>query len=330
MINRLKGHDYRTVVVTGLGAIIGQGIVKTLRQSGKAVRIIGIDRNADSIAPHFCDIFYPKPTCKESSPDYLAFWQDLLVKESVDLILPGLEIDVFFLNVHRRTLSNVGAKFGLNKSELIELAHDKWLLGLELPKAGLATIPTILSQDWEECVNKLGMPPFLMKPRQGSGSRGIIRLSDKLDFQYWSNKLGNNFMIQKIIGDDNEEFTVGAFGLGNGQSLSPIIFRRRLSSAGNTQYAEVVMDEDIDQATKRLSQYFKPIGPTNYQFRKDNGILYLLEINPRLSSSTSLRAAFGYNEAEMALDFYLDGIKPKMPEVHKGCGWRYFEDYILK
>ncbi len=318
------------ILVTGVGAIIGQGIVKSLRQCRRSVRVIGIDRNEHSLGPYLCDVFYTKPSCDESSPDYLAFWQEILLRESVDLVLPGLEIDLFFLNDHRRLLSATGATLGLNKAELIELARDKWLLGMELPKAGISPIPTILSQDWDECVNALGMPPFLMKPRQGNGSRGIVRVYDKIDFHFWTNKSDGNLMIQKIIGHDDEEFTVGAFGFGDGNSLSPIIFRRLLSPTGNTQYAEVIADQAIVQATQKLGMYFKPTGPTNYQFRKDNGVPYLLEINPRLSSSTSLRAGFGYNEAEMAVDFYLSGILPEKPLVIQGRAWRYSEDFILK
>ncbi len=319
-----------TVVVTGVGAIVGQGIVKSLRQCSQAVRVVGIDRNPDSMGPHVCDAFYAKPACSESSPDYLAYWQDILEKESVDLVLPGLEVDLFFLNAHRQSLNATGARLGLNSSKLIELARDKWLLGLKLPEAGLASIPTILSQSWDECLAVLGVPPFLMKPRQGNGSRGIVRLNDKTDFQYWINKSDGNSMIQKIVGNDDEEYTLGAFGFGDGISLPPIIFRRRLSASGNTQYAEVVADSALEQATRKLSLYFKPIGPTNYQFRKDNGIPYLLEINPRLSSSNSLRTRFGYNEAEMSLRFYIDKVRPDMPKVAEGRALRYFEDFLLK
>lgn len=330
MMNNLQKQSSRTVVVTGVGAIIGQGIVRSLRQSKRDVRVIGIDLNANSMGPYLCDAFYAKPGCEETSPAYLTFWQNLLATESVDLVLPGLEFDLFFLNANRQSLSATGATLGLNTVELIELARDKWLMGQELPKAGLAPIPAILAKNWQECVASLGTPPFLMKPREGNGSRGIVRLYNETDFQYWANKSDDGFMIQKIVGHDNEEFTIGAFGFGDGNSLSPIIFRRKLSPAGNTQYAEVAEDPVIEQATRKLSKYFKPVGPTNYQFRKEDEIPYLLEINPRLSSSTSLRACFGYNESEMALDFYLDGIRPEMPKVTPGRGWRYSEDFILK
>ncbi|MDH5216543.1 MAG: ATP-grasp domain-containing protein [Gammaproteobacteria bacterium] len=328
MTNKLRKDA--TVVVTGVGAIIGQGIVRSLRQYTRSVRVIGIDRNPHSMGSHLCDVFYAKPVCEESSLNYLSFWEETLHREKVDLVLPGLEVDLFFLNAHRQSLSATGARLGLNKPELIELARDKWLLGLELPKAGLASISTILSQTWDNCVEKLGSPPFLLKPRQGNGSRGIVRLNNETDLRYWANKSDENFMIQKIIGNDDEEYTVGTFGFGDGNSIPPIIFRRRLSPAGNTQYAEVVEEPTIELATQKLSKYFKPIGPTNYQFRKEKGMPYLLEINPRLSSSSSLRAGFGYNEAGMSLEYYLDGIRPKMPEVTKGCAWRYSEDFFQK
>ena len=318
-----------TVVVTGVGAIIGQGIVKSLRKCRQAVRVVGIDRNADSLGPHVCDTFHAKPACGESDTEYLDFWRHILASESVDLVLPGIEIDLFFLNDNRQTLEASGTTLGLNTASLIDLARDKWSLTQALPQAGLLPIPSVLSREWQECVTSLGPPPYLLKPRDGNGSRGIVLLENETDFKYWMKKSADNFMVQRIVGTDDEEYTVGAFGLGDGESLDPIVFRRRLSPAGDTRYAEVVADPVIEQATQKLSSYFKPLGPTNYQFRMENGIPYLLEINPRMSSSSSLRACFGYNEAQMALDFYLDHKKPEMPGISAGSAWRYTEDFVL-
>ena len=93
MTDPLPCHRPARIVVTGVGAIIGQGIVKALRKCGRNVCVIGIDRNPQSVGPQICDIFYAKPACDESSEKYLAFWRDFLGKDSVDLVLPGLEVD---------------------------------------------------------------------------------------------------------------------------------------------------------------------------------------------------------------------------------------------
>ena len=72
----------------------------------------------------------------------------------------------------------------------------------------------------------------------------------------------------------------------------------------------------------------KPLGPTNFQYRVENDTAYLLEINPRVSSSTSLRTAFGYNEAEMAIDFFVEKHTEVNPIIKRGTAVRYISDYV--
>jgi carbamoyl-phosphate synthase large subunit len=57
--------------------------------------------------------------------------------------------------------------------------------------------------------------------------------------------------------------------------------------------------------------------------------LKLLEINPRISSATSIRAAFGYNESIMSVDYFLRGKVPMQPVVRKGVAIRYAEEHIF-
>lgn len=318
-----------TVLVTGVGAIIGQGIVRSLRESGRALRVIGVDRSERSAGPSLCDAFYKKPDCAEDHPDYLAFWRRLAASEGIALVLPGLEVDVDFLDAQRAFFAELGVVLALNHRELIALSADKWLQGEALEAAGLPRIPSALPSSWGEALALLGLAPLLLKPRRGNGSRGIARLHDETDFVYWRGKAGDNWMLQRIVGSDQEEYTVGVFGLGRGRALAPLVCRRRLSGAGNTLEAEVVEEPAITAMSEALTRLFKPLGPTNYQFRKEGDTAYLLEVNPRFSSSNSLRTAFGFNEAEMALDFYLHGREPAPPRIRPGIGWRYSLDFVL-
>ena len=317
-----------TVVITGVGALIGQGIIKALKHSSHSVRIVGVDRNPNSVGKHLCDAFYRKPVCDESEVLYRDFWLDLVRTERVDLVLPGIEIDMFYLDSHRPFFEKEHAVFCLNSVSLITISKDKWVLGQKLQSLGLNCIPSMIDGDWEQCIAALGPPPLLMKPRQGNGSRGIVRISDAQDLAYWKRKTGENFMVQKIIGSDDEEYTIGSFGFGDGTAVKPIVFRRRLSAAGNTQFAEIVQDKGLEEMTARLNGLFSPLGPTNYQFRKEQGVPYLLEINPRFSSTASIRAAFGYNEASMAIDFFLERRRPSCTIIQRGWASRYTEDYI--
>lgn len=318
---------FRTVVVTGIGALIGQGIVRSLRQIGGA-RIVGLDRKITPLAQSFCDIAVQKPAIAETDEGYLAFWRDMLREHRVDVVLPGLSADVAFLRRVAPILEAQGTRVMLNRPELIDLCADKLIFGQALSKAGFPTIPTARPSRWSEACDLLGDPPFLLKPRRGEGSAGIVRIEDEADFDYWTRKSADNWMLQRIVGRDEDEYTVGIFGLGNGKSVGPIIFRRTLARAGHTAFAEVVHHEAVRDMTLRLVRHFSPIGPTNLQFRVDAGQPYLLEINPRFSSSCSLRTAFGFNEAGMAMDFLLQGQVSSGLHITKGRAWRFNEDFV--
>ncbi|PKK89726.1 MAG: carbamoyl-phosphate synthase subunit L [Candidatus Wallbacteria bacterium HGW-Wallbacteria-1] len=326
---RVAENSIISVLVTGVGAIIGQGIIKGLRNSHYSVRIIGIDRSDRSPGPFLCDSFIKKPFCDESSSEYLKFWENLFQREKIDLIIPGLGSDVIFFDLNRSFFNNNSVPVVLNSSELISLGSDKWQLIKTLRKEGISEIPSILPNTWNDALEVLGSPPFLLKPRKGEGSRGIVRLYDEEDFKYWTAKTAGSCMLQRIMGNDQEEYTVGTFGFGNGEAIKPMIFRRKLSGAGNTLEAEVVQDFIVEQATVLLIKIFKPIGPTNFQFRKEDECAFLLEINPRFSSSNSLRSAFGYNETEMSIDYYLFDRYPSIPEIRHGIAWRYSEDFVI-
>jgi carbamoyl-phosphate synthase large subunit len=96
--------------------------------------------------------------------------------------------------------------------------------------------------------------------------------------------------------------------------------------------ARVVSEPELEARLDELTSAFRPIGPTNFQFRRESagGRFLLLEINPRLSSASSLRRAFGMNEPEMCIAYYLDGERPDFPGPRPGGAVRYIEDWITE
>lgn len=316
-----------SVAVTGVGALIGQGIARSLRPGGRA-RILGVDRRITPFSRTFCDAVAEKPAVDEASDAYLDFWRDLVRREAVDLVLPGLSVDMEFFDRHRAAFADMGVKLALNTEPLIALCSDKFDFHAAYSAAGFPAIPSARPESWEDALKQLGPAPLLLKPRRGEGSAGIVRLNDAMDFDYWTRRSGDNWLLQTIMGTDLEEYTVGIYGLGDGGFVGPIIMRRKLTRSGHTGEAEVLDHPALADLTGRIVRHFQPAGPTNLQFRMDGGTPYLLEINPRFSSSCSLRAAFGFVEAEMCIDDMLEGKTPEQPLIRFGTAHRYNEDYI--
>jgi carbamoyl-phosphate synthase large subunit len=287
---------------------------------------VGTDIYADAVGKHWADAFVQVPVTADGS--YSSFMQELVAAHRIELIIPGIEQDVAFWSLHFRELRHLGVKIALNDPTLVMVAGDKWLMHQKQRELGLCAIPTRIAGGFEELAGELGAP-FLLKPRRGYAGKGIVRVRDARDFEYFGIDLGTKLIAQAIIGTDHEEFTVSGFGDGSGGIGSLLALQRRLSGEGATAKAQVVDAAPFRQLISALADAFRPVGPTNFQFRTSDERLYLLEINPRISSATSLRCAFGYNEAQACVDYYLKGSLPAMPPFKTGCAVRYIEDIVL-
>ncbi|WP_096018328.1 ATP-grasp domain-containing protein [Campylobacter lanienae] len=314
------------ILVTGVGAIIGYGIINSLKKSKFNVNIIGIDIYADAYGQHLCDKFVQ--AILASDEKYPEFIKNLIDTYNIDLVLFGTEQEIIRLMEAKEEMGEYYSKLVINKEEIVKLSQDKWLTNEFLNKNNLLTIPTKINGDFKEIVNEFGLP-FLLKPRRSYASKGIEKIYNEEDFNYYRKKSGDQFMVQKIIGDNDHEYTSAIFGFGDGNFVSPITLKRKLSGEGATAKAEVIEIDEINELIKKYCEILKPFGPTNFQFRKDKDRFYLLEINPRISSSTSLREYFGYNEAEMCIDFFVNKIKPKTNIIKKGYAVRYIADCII-
>lgn len=298
-----------------------------MRRSGKQLKLVGTTIYDDSVAPGFCDIFEQAPPTNDSA--YMEWLLKTIRKHRVDLIVPGIEIDMYKWVEHIPEIKESGAIPLLNNVELIRLCKDKWTFYEILHGAGMScAIESSLSGEFDELKSKFGLP-FLLKPRRGFGSKGIVRVGSEAVFLKHKQDIGSVLIAQPIVGNDDEEFTTSAFCDGRGGLYACMTLRRKLSKDGFTEKAEVVSSDEFIGTIAELCGKFHPVGPTNFQFRKCADGIKLLEINPRISSSTSIRAAFGYNESAMTVDYYLGHQMPIQPDIRRGRAVRYTEDHIF-
>lgn len=322
------GKKYN-VLVTAVGAIVGYGIVDGLHMSGYDVNVIGTDIYPDAVGQYFCDNFIG--AVPAADPGYINFLKNIIDRQNIDLVLFGIEQELLSVADAWDSLGDYKSRLAVNNPWLTAICNDKWRTSEWLKENGLAeyAIPGVIEGSFTDISRKLGCP-FMLKPRDSRASKGIYVVDNKEDFDFYSKKMGTSFMAQQIVGDFDHEYTVGVFGNGKGGHAGSIILRRTLSHEGATQKAWVVNDAEIDSAVHRLTAAAKPEGPCNFQFRTVNGKPLLLEINPRISSSTSIRSKFGYNEPAMCIEYYCKGHMPDAPAVRKGTALRYITDWVTE
>lgn len=321
MTNRL---DKLNILVTGVGAIIGYGIINSLRMTGRDLNIIGIDIYEDAVGQFFCDQFIQGK--RADAPDYPAFLLEIIKKHHIHLVFFGTEQELYRVSDERELFTQYLDRLVLNNQQIIDLSKDKRATHLFLSNHNIDVIPTIESGTFEEISQQLGLP-FILKLRSSYASKGVFTIHDKRDYDYWTSKVTGKYIFQQIVGDDEHEYTAAVFGHANG-TTEPFILRRKLSKDGATVKAVVEYIPSLYETIRQLTDLLPPVGPTNYQFRLHNGKYLLLEFNPRVSSSTSIRAAFGYNEAEMCIAHYVEKNTLTTPITTSGQAIRYISDWI--
>ena len=157
----------------------------------------------------------------------------------------------------------------------------------------------------------------------------MVRIETRKQYEEHIDEIGSHLMMQELVGTDDEEYTVSVFFDVDSKVKAAMGMKRKLSNAGYTEIAEVVDTEQFMEDILELAEVFSPMGPTNFQFRRHKGELKLLEINPRISSSSSIRSKFGYNEVNMAVDYFLEGKEIVQPVIRKGKAIRYIEDFVF-
>jgi carbamoyl-phosphate synthase large subunit len=317
------------VLVSGASGIVGYGILKCLRLAPNLLHLTGTSLYEDSVAPAFCDQFEQAPHTED--PSYLPWLLNLIQTHAIDVLIPGIEADLHLWSNHREQLAETGAQLSLNTQELIEKTRDKWIFYEALEAVDSPyRIPSSLNGrwTWKEACEAFG-PKLILKPRSGYASRGLLRVESREQWEAQRHRVGPELLVQPQIGREDAEYTVAIFGDGEGQSVASIALRRVLSAEGFTGKAQPVPSKPFEPAIEHLCRLFRPIGPTNLQFRLHEDHPYLLEINPRISSSVSLRCAFGYNEPAMAVRHLLEGVLPQQPTLRSGRAIRYWEDCLF-
>ena len=169
--------------------------------------------------------------------------------------------------------------------------------------------------------------PFILKQDISYASKGVAVIQEQKDFDFYIDRFGSGCMAQQKLDIKDHEYTCSLFGLGDGTFVNPTCLRRELSQEGATKKAlNVKVDDTLLETMTKICHKCTFEGPTNLQFIEFDGKYLLLEINARVSSSTSMRELFGVNEAEMCIDHYLMNTKPETKQQKYGTIMRYIGD----
>lgn len=319
--------------ITGTGSLIGQAIIKCVRQSSlrDRCRMIGFDYFPDTVGSYWVaeNELLPDLLSRDVTSDQ---WVDRLIeairRHDLEVLFCGVDFELPVLAAARpRIERETGCQVLVSDPDVVEIADDKYQTFTFLESHALTRPETVLASEIDSADLTY---PCILKPRRGARSRGVFRVADSGEVR--RRLMGGDpaaFVLQELVGDDRTEYSCGVVCLDG--RLEQMISLRRDLKEGNTAnaYFDGAVPPQIAPYLEKVVDALRPRGACNFQLRLDRGgTPKIFEINARHSGTTYMRALFGMNEVECILRS-LSGLPPAETTLRFGLVKRFYDELFL-
>lgn len=310
------------VLVTGAGALLGQGILRSLRRSNRDYYVIGVDPSPLSAGLYWADKRYLVPMATDEN--YLTEVEKVIVKERPDVLLIGTDVELLIFAEQRERLeADHKMHVVVSNPNVVAIADDKFKTYEFLKEHQFPYPKSALADGAHALVETIGFP-IVAKPRVGARSVGVHLIHNTKELEH-SIATTKDFVFQELAGPENREYTAGVICF-DGRCLASVVMRRDLRD-GNTYRAFVDPSPELNEQIQKMGAALNPYGPANFQFRTDaDGIPRVFEINGRFSGTTPLRALAGFDEVEMCIRYLVHGEPIVQPEVANKIFLRHWSE----
>lgn len=304
--------ERKTVLVTGIGGNVGQGVLRNIKSLDLGIAIVGTDISSFTAGNHLCDFTYQVPYSYDES--YIPTIQKIIEKENVQLVIPTTDYEIYYLSLHQSVLK---AKVVASAPETAKIYLDKYLTythhkALDIP----------FSKSWLPSEFEFEMNDIIVKPREGRGSRGIhINPENPKNFS-------NDFMIQPL--HKGIEITTAFYVKRNG-SLHGLFTMERELTNGATSKSKTIKkyDDQLRLIIEKMTQNKGLVGSINLQsIVNDKGEIIPFEVNCRISGTNSIRHNLGFQDVKYTIQEYLLDEEPDEVNAIDGIAVRLLYDVI--
>jgi carbamoyl-phosphate synthase large subunit len=258
-----------------------------------------------------------------SDPAFGDIVLDRCIAMGIDVVIPTCDAELRPLAASRARLSLAGAELLLAPCQALQVCLDKLLLVERC--TGRVPVPRT------ECLDKIADPgswcyPVLVKPRTGSGSRGISLVRSGPDLA--SMVASPDLLVQEYL--PGAEYSVDVLADAAGRVVASVPRVRERVDSGVSVAGRTVHDSDLEALGAAVAAITGLSYVANVQFRRDAaGRPTLLEVNPRFPGTMPLTVASGVDMPRMALDSLRGRPLPDHADFAEVAVVRYLEERFI-
>lgn len=314
----MNGGSNSIVLVPGASAPAAINTIKSLKMVNYPVKIISSDTNPISAGFYLSDAHEVLPEVENQS--YTTRLFEIISKHNIGILMPSSGYDIYNFSRNKGNLLDRGAVAVVSDEDVMEKCRDKMETFTFLSQKFASPYTTVDP-------NKIIEFPLIAKPRFGKGSKGVVKIDNDDDLKYVQSK-NDNLIFQEYL--PGTEYTIDVLSDLEGEPIIAVPRIRLQTKAGISTIGKIVKDDSISETCKSIAKYLKIIGPCCIQMKETkDGILKVVEVNPRLGGGTIFTALAGANFPAMILDM-VNGKKVEPPVISEITVVRYFEEIVVE
>jgi carbamoyl-phosphate synthase large subunit len=297
------------VLVTGAGGPAAIAAMKSLR-ADDSVELLAADMDPWAAGLYLVPTWARTLIPAGAAPGFAAALLKRCLTLGVDIVLPTVDAELRPLAAAKAKFAADGIELLLAPAAALDVILDKLILAqhcadvVRVPRTEVFG-PLVDPAQWTY--------PVIVKPRQGSGSRGVVIVGSAAELAALDRSA--ELIIQEFL--PGEEYSVDVLADAGGRVVASVPRLRARVDSGVSVGGRTVHDPEVEAFGRVVAQATGVTFVANVQCKRDaSGAPALLEVNPRMPGTLGLTIASGVDMPRLALASLLG--KP-LPETIGFC-----------
>ena len=282
------------VLVTGTGGPSGYSILRAMAD------VDGIELWSADIDPYSAGLYLVGADRRAivprgDDPGFVDALLGLARRERVTVIVPTVDSELQPLAAARERYAEAGIALVLAQASTLAVCLDKWALHERC--AGTVRVPATWLVDASFPADEPALP-VIVKPRSGSGSRGIRLVHHASELRALPRD--GTLLVQEHL--PGAEYSLDVLARADGH-VAGVVPRERLRvDSGIAITGRTLRDEGLEGYGRAVAQLIGLTTVANVQVKLDvDGEPALLEVNPRFPGTMPLTIASGIDMPRLAI-----------------------------
>jgi len=310
------------VMVTGAGGPAAVSVMKSLG-ADSSVSLVAADMD-----PWAAGLYLVPPDARTLIPagsdrGFAGAALARCVAMGVDVLIPTCDAELRPLGQERARFREAGVELLLAPDPALEVCLDK----LALAERCAGRVPVPRTERLDQADPGLWTYPVMVKPRRGSGSRGIRVVESAGELA--GIPASADHLVQEYL--PGTEYSIDVLADVTGHVVASVPRVRERVDSGVSVAGRTLHDPELERFGAEVAAVTGLTYVANVQFRRDAaGRAALLEVNPRFPGTMPLTVASGVDMPLMALDTLRGKPLPDRASFRDVAMVRYLDERFIE